>query len=749
MGLFQHIIPIFVALLVVFVLYLTPISQWLTERNLDIFFHLRGSLETSQSVVIVGIDEQSLEQLGPWPFPRQFHGEVLNRLQKARAVGFDLLFDGNTDNDLVFLQSIQSGPPISFAVARDYRGLILTPPWPIRSNVKLGHIETLLGTDGVARTVKLVQNEYQVLAMAMLASGQVKEADQESTGIRLINYYGPEFTFLYLSYLDILKGVYPTDFFQDRYVLVGSQALALGDVHVTPFSKKFPTPGVEVQATILNNLLENSFLVELKKLGFGLSVSIVILGSWFWAIHSEIKNLFSCLLSIFFVTVISFQLFKFNLFLNLTLPLLTLLVGYAVHLMSKWLIISLRLIRVIRCLDQSLQQGVNTIFQNPPELFKNVSLGKERISYVTGIEEHLLKIEEGIIGLGLQTSFINHLLSHETPPIILWSKKPGKVVIVNDGFVGLWSDKLGQKTELPTLCEFSVILQTNMLNKQPDSLTEFLMEEVEKEEICDIALEQRGKKYHYRVMIHPVKNEEAGFSGVLAGITDVTEIRELERIKSEVMNIVSHELKLPLTTILGFAEMLSESSRGNEKKYAEEIKSQAVRLGKMIEDFLDLSRIENGKYTINQFPIDLRSIIYDAAGALQYAADEKKIRLEYDIPTKVSPMIGDELLLVQVVLNILENALKFSPTGTVVSLLLTEEMTTFRISVSDQGVGISDQDKDRIFEKFIRGQKKNSSEGFGLGLSFVKQVVEAHGGEVRAQNAQSGGALFTLILPKK
>jgi signal transduction histidine kinase len=350
--------------------------------------------------------------------------------------------------------------------------------------------------------------------------------------------------------------------------------------------------------------------------------------------------------------------------------------------------------------------------------------------------------------LTLQHHFVNHLLSEETPSLALWEKGSGEIVLANSSFTGLWRDAVDRQAALPGFVEFISFLAEKQPggekkgNLREDSLLEH------GDRIVDIDLMQYGWKKHFRVLLHGVDNPVSGFHGILASFTDVTEIKELERLKGEVMNIVSHELKLPLTTILGFGEMLVATLDRDEKMYAEEICSQSRRLGKMIEDFLDIARVESGRYKINRYPLDMLSVIYDAISAVTHMANRKDIELEVNVPNKVTPIMGDEPLLTQAVLNLLDNAVKFSPKNSTVYFTLQEKEDQLRISIKDEGPGVTVSDRKRIFQKFSRGEIQPEEKGFGLGLSFVKQVVDGHGGSIEVLSVSGRGAEFEMILPK-
>jgi signal transduction histidine kinase len=258
-----------------------------------------------------------------------------------------------------------------------------------------------------------------------------------------------------------------------------------------------------------------------------------------------------------------------------------------------------------------------------------------------------------------------------------------------------------------------------------------------------------GKKLSYfQVILQEVITGDGFFAGIIAILTDVTELRELEKMKGEVLSVVSHELRLPLTTILGYSEILLTVLPEEDRRHAEKIYDQAQRLNRMIDSFLDISRIERGKYGLRGVPLDILAVAHDAIFAVNYAEEDKKIAIEGHLPYKCSPVHGDEPLLLQAIINLLENAVKFSPRQTRISLTISEEKEHITVEVTDQGPGIDYEDREKIFTKFYRGANTSREDGFGLGLSFVHQVVISHGGAIELLTFAPVGASFRIRLPK-
>ncbi len=721
----------------------------LSDTTLDLFFAVRGPVATSQSVVIVGIDEASLQTLGPWPFPRSLHAKLLQKLHMAESVGFDFLFiqDGRGDNN--FQKAFLESPPVALAVAHNYDGTLLMVADSLRKNISLGHIETHLGSGGVVRTVELRRGQLPVLALAMLPlEKRLKLGLENRDASRIINFYGSEFSFLYISYADVLAAKVSSEFFRDRYVLVGSQAVALGDVHVTPLSKKHPVPGVEIQATILNNLLDGSFIDSLPVVSYGVAAFIIISAFFFWPKGRESRNLLVGFLVIIGVLLVSYQLFRCNLYIDPSPTLVLFFIAYFIHLIVQGVWLAQKLFIEIKVLDKKLEEGAQHVFKTIPSKLVRERIGAAKGQLTGGLHRHIEKIHDGIQALALQNQFINHLLCVETPPLVIWERSGGQLVLVNERFRDLWGRIMGENVILPNLSTFN-----KMLEEKEDGATKPLsqsspMEDSKCINVVDVLFRVNGRKTYHRIVVYEMKNSLLGFSGILASFTDVTEIRELEKIKGEMMNIVSHELKLPLTTIMGYGEMLSLSLKDDNRKYADEICNQAKRLAKMIEDFLDIARMENGKFVINRYPYDFLTVVHDAASGVQNYSQKKGIKINYDLPVKLSPLLGDEVLITQAILNLLDNAVKFSPENSNIYLKVKEEKDNIVLYVSDEGPGVCEAEKEIIFDKFVRSSGQVSESGFGLGLSFVSQVVAGHGGAVHVCNRHLVGAEFSLVLPK-
>ncbi len=242
--------------------------------------------------------------------------------------------------------------------------------------------------------------------------------------------------------------------------------------------------------------------------------------------------------------------------------------------------------------------------------------------------------------------------------------------------------------------------------------------------------------------------------GVVAILRDITKDRQASKNKSEFVAHVAHELRTPLASIRAYVELLVDGEAADEKtrkEYYEIIQSSAERLGRLIDNMLNISRIESGTVRINKEPVAIAMIVKEAADMLRPQAEEKGVTLTEELTPVVYRVMADRDLIHEAIVNLLSNAIKYTPPGGQVHLRMTPEEQTrrIRIEVSDTGVGIPEEDIPRMFEKFFRVEaNKKMAKGTGLGLSLVKQIVETiHNGEMTLTSEVDKGSTFGIVLP--
>jgi len=213
---------------------------------------------------------------------------------------------------------------------------------------------------------------------------------------------------------------------------------------------------------------------------------------------------------------------------------------------------------------------------------------------------------------------------------------------------------------------------------------------------------------------------------------------------------VVHELRTPLTSIVGYSKLLltAELDPSTHDQFLEVINREASRLGDMVNDFLDLARLESGRARLAYEPVDVRKVIDDAVAVIQPQSEERGLKLLLDVPSTLPPVMGDEKRIKQVMLNLASNAIKYNREGGQVRITASADEGAIQITVEDTGQGIRPEDMDKLFDKFRRiAETDDSAKGTGLGLPITKQLVEVHGGQMKVTSEWGVGSTFAFTLP--
>jgi signal transduction histidine kinase len=252
-------------------------------------------------------------------------------------------------------------------------------------------------------------------------------------------------------------------------------------------------------------------------------------------------------------------------------------------------------------------------------------------------------------------------------------------------------------------------------------------------------------------------NGKAGGSSPLCiaiRVRDVTQMKEFEQLKSDMISLMSHELRTPLTSINGFAELLvlDENIPNESREFLQIITNESQRMSRMIDTFLSVTQLERAdKKEFTKIPLRLDEVVREVLNTAQPLAKKKRMRLIEQANEHIPPVAADKSLITQVLMRLLENAIKYSPERTAVTVSTMLEAEAVRVVVEDRGYGIPAESIDRIWEKFYRvardGQEKDE-DSTGLGLAFVREVVEQHGGSVAVESEVGRGSKFSFALPR-
>ena len=264
------------------------------------------------------------------------------------------------------------------------------------------------------------------------------------------------------------------------------------------------------------------------------------------------------------------------------------------------------------------------------------------------------------------------------------------------------------------------------------------------------------RPHHYTLRLAAVTSPANGRGpvlGLVASLSDITRQYELQQTKNDVVALVSHEMRTPLTAIQGMSELLAQYDMdpARRREMYQAIHEEARRLTRMTTDYLDIARLESGATALRRSPTRVEALVDRTLLLLDPLAAERGIRLSRRVEEDVPALVADADLLARALGNLVSNAIKYSPRGTEVAVRVRREGAAVAIEVEDQGYGIPESDVGRVFDKFYRIPRVQDvgTPGTGLGLALVREIAELHGGSVTVRSVVNAGSTFTLRIPEE
>jgi PAS domain S-box-containing protein len=273
------------------------------------------------------------------------------------------------------------------------------------------------------------------------------------------------------------------------------------------------------------------------------------------------------------------------------------------------------------------------------------------------------------------------------------------------------------------------------------------------ERVFSVGVTQRAPvRRELQMVSTPVHGAGDEYLGRLYTFRDVTNEREVDRLKTEFVSLVSHELRTPLTSIKGFVDLLFEFDvdrlSAEQREFLTIVQSNVDRLVTIINDLLDISRIESGRLELQWSEFDLGQTIAEVARSFQPQLDAKNQRLDLDLPSSLPYVLADRERVIQILTNLVSNAHKYTPAGGSITISARADERFFTVEVADTGMGLSAEDLGKLFTKFFRASNRATQEvrGTGLGLAITRSLVEAHGGQITATSQLGEGSTFRFTL---
>ena len=259
-----------------------------------------------------------------------------------------------------------------------------------------------------------------------------------------------------------------------------------------------------------------------------------------------------------------------------------------------------------------------------------------------------------------------------------------------------------------------------------------------------------GQSISVRMNTAGLFDHEERLIGGIESFQDIRHLKNLERERNNIISMIAHDMKSPIISIHGFAHrLLTQAKEDKQKQYLDIIEKESTRLEDLINEFLELSRLQAGKIPLNLSSTSLDKELYELYDLYQYRVSEKGLRLELKSEEPLPVIEADSHRLRRALSNLLDNAIKYSQSGGTITLSTREQGNEVVVSVRDEGAGIAPEELYHVFDAFHRGREpENQVQGFGLGLAGVKAIVEGHGGRVQVQSEVGKGSTFSVVLPK-
>jgi signal transduction histidine kinase len=229
-------------------------------------------------------------------------------------------------------------------------------------------------------------------------------------------------------------------------------------------------------------------------------------------------------------------------------------------------------------------------------------------------------------------------------------------------------------------------------------------------------------------------------------------VRELDKMKDQFVSTVTHELRTPLTSMIGYLEILAGSEVGEltideQQHFLEIVARNCHRLTRLVDDILAAARIDSGRFSLDRTSVDLAHLASERVESIRASAEQKQVELRLTIDPALPPLYADPMRLGQLLDNLVSNAVKFTPARGMVGVTLATRGDTVHIEVVDTGVGIPEDEVDKLFDRFFRASTAANVQGTGLGLAIAKTIVEAHGGVLSVESEVGVGTTFAVDLP--
>lgn len=714
-------------------------------------------------IVIVGIDPRSLAAEGQWPWSRHLIGTLISDIakEKPRAFAHYFLFllPGPPEDDLAIhdaMKSIKTFLPTPTNPADTSHPGLTMPPIPIIASAAtgLGAGDPDPDKDGIVRRTFLYSgSEGNLVPRIALQMARIEHhyldigndakqhyyitKDGYRAGAMLIPYLGPKGTFSTISAVDVLNGRIPKAFFKNKFVLVGPTASGMLDVFSTPLTVADGMPNVEIEANILNSLLIGDNISQSSQF-VTISISLIFIWSFLVALvrlsprDNLVFGVSAACISIFGAVAI-FVLFKYWIPPVSCLLTLTIILPY-----WGW--------RRLNAASTYFAKEL-TLLESEGGLASRLSDSDNRSRGGDVVLQQITLLEDAKRRIADLRKFVDDILANFPDPVFVVDRD-GVIVRVN-GAANLFCRALSLPASAGEAIEpiLRAVVASGGMGRAlwppeidrgaTDSLTEARA-------LSGVGPD--GRAYELRFTATSGTLGEA--TGWIVHLADVTPLVSAMRQREEALQLLSHDMRSPQAAII--AILSHPDFKGAAPALRKRIESQARRTLDLADSFVRLAQAESATYEFEQ--IDVTHVLQDAVDAVWPLAQSAKVKVSFHPEETEFVVLADRRLLTRALINLLDNAIKFSPEGKSVTCRLRPDHFKSKESVvceiADSAGGMAQAQLAELFRKFATSREDVSgSQGVGLGLALVHTVITRHQGIIRCESAEGEGTVFTVTLP--
>jgi CHASE2 domain-containing sensor protein/signal transduction histidine kinase len=721
--------------------------DWRGSQSFDnLFYDQLGALSrpaADRDVLIVAIDDPSLKTLGKWPWPRENHARILEKLQAAgaRSITLDVLLSeaGEAQGDSALSVAMARGRPVFIPLhfispgsdGRAYDSELPVPPF-LSAAKGIGHVNLAFDTDGIVRRSALCfdpqengkkwPHVMELVYRATLGNGKPSAAfAREACGTELMIPYAHRGSYTEISYADLLLGNVPAGIIKDKDIIIGATATGMQDNYPVPYSDGGLLSGAEIMANMLAATKRDNFITPLNDT---LTLAMSLLPLWLLLLGFLRWRPRTALTVSLIAVVVILTGSATALIARIWLPPGSALFGiFLVYPLWGWR--RLQAMSDFMATELGALSHEGEISPLPIKPSQTTDLVGRQSEALAGAIDHMRDLRR----------FVADTLADLPDPMFV-TDTLGQVTLSND----LLNERLGENIVGMPLAQ----ALDRIVAPEYRAVTDRYLASVVSQNPHDASEYVRFVSPRDRTFVMrraAVENAKGELRGFIFYLADISALARAEAEREEVLQLLSHDMRAPQSAIIA---LLDGKIDADARK---RIERNARRTMQLAQDFVDLARM--GETEFHGEDILLADLIRDVADNFWPLAHERGIHIDVTDKSDSGFVCAEPDSLSRAFANLIDNAIKFGPDNSAITITVDRKGSELTVAICDEGAGIDNAILPLLFTRFASSEKqKGRAKGTGLGLTFVRAVIERHKGSITAQNGALRGCCFLLVLPE-